>query len=258
MKFGLKVAGRSQSRAHFIGGVLFMLVIGLGVYAGVTRLTASLKSDAALPVKAVKIDGVFTQISKHYIAELAGKIAGGRNIASFDTAVLERRLYEEPWVASAVVERQMPDTLLISVVEHVPAAYWNERGLYDARTKTVFYPDLKNFSQSLVKLGAFRDNLAPEVYKSAVDFIKILSGSRFQMVELYMDQVRCYNLTLSNGTRLILGQDPGDCEERLRRFLQAFPETGLKMDEVAYADLRYDVGFAVGKRADSDKAGEKQ
>ena len=250
---------KSQSRAHFIGGLLFMLVIGLILYEGVSRLVTSLQSDDALPVKAVKIDGAFSQLSRRYIAELAGKVAGGRNIASLDTAVLERRLYEEPWVAQAVVERQMPDTLLISVVEHVPAAYWNERGLYDARTKTVFYPDLKNFSQSLVKLGAFRDNLAPEVYKNAVAFIKILSESSYQMVELYMDQVRCYNLTLSNGTRLILGQDPEVCEERLRRFLQAFPETGLKIDEVAYADLRYDVGFAIGRGAGSgDRTGGKQ
>ena len=142
----------------------------------------------------------------------------------------------------------MPDTLIISVVEHVPAAYWNDNGLYDAKAQTVFYPNLKNFREPLVKLGAFRDNLAPEVYKNAVAFIKAMEGSRFQMVQLYLDKVRCYTLTLQNGTRLILGRQPHEILQRLERFLESFDKTGLKINDIEYVDLRYDVGFAVGAR----------
>ena len=48
-------------------------------------------------------------------------------------------------------------------------------------------------------------------------------------------------------TRLILGRGRNASVVRLKRFLKAFPHTGLDLDDVAYVDLRYDVGFAVGK-----------
>ena len=68
------------------------------------------------------------------------------------------------------------------------------------------------------------------------------------MVELYLDNVRCYNMTLENGTRLILGRGQKDALVRLERFLKAFPQSGLNIDDVDYVDLRYDVGFAIGKK----------
>ena len=111
-----------------------------------------------------------------------------------DTSELREALLAEPWIARAAVHRKMPDTLVVSLVEHVPAAYWNNDGLYDAQNQEIFKPDLRSFSEPLVRLGAYRDNLAPEVYESAVTFIRILEPSRYHMVALYLDQVRCYTI----------------------------------------------------------------
>lgn len=39
---------------------------------------------------------------------------------------------------SGCCKEKMPDTIVLSVIEHVPAAYWNDNGIYDARTKSIF------------------------------------------------------------------------------------------------------------------------
>ncbi|MCR5537308.1 MAG: FtsQ-type POTRA domain-containing protein [Succinivibrio sp.] len=239
---------KGQSRGRFIAGVIFLItLIGLGIW-GNSFLRSLLADPHILPVRSVRVDGVLTQLTKRGLAHIAGRKCAGKNIVTLDVEELTQALKQDPWVAQVMVKKKMPDTLVISVVEHVPAAYWNDNGLYDAKAQVVFYPNLRKFNEPLVKLGAFRDNLAPEVYKSAVAFIRVMEGSRFQLVQLYLDKVRCYTMTLQNGTRLILGRQPEVAEQRLKRFLESFDKTGLKINDLEYVDLRYDVGFAVGAR----------
>ena len=237
----------TQSRGYFIGGIIFVVILTFIVVKGDLLLNYVMSQKDALPVRAVKIDGVFKQLTKKQIADVTGRVCAGQNIATLDLNVLKQTLLKEPWIAQVAIQKKMPDTLLLSVIEHVPAAYWNDEGLYDAKTKSIFYPDLSKFNQPLVKLGAFSDDFCQEVYESAV----AMSNSRYQMVALYLDNVRSYTLTLDNGTLLILGRGQQKALTRLKRFLEAFGHSGLNIDDVEYVDLRYDVGFAVGKKSQS-------
>ena len=241
----------TQSRGYFIGGIIFVVILTFIVVKGDLLLNYVMSQKDALPVRAVKIDGVFKQLTKKQIADVTGRVCAGQNIATLDLNVLKQTLLKEPWIAQVAIQKKMPDTLLLSVIEHVPAAYWNDEGLYDAKTKSIFYPDLSKFNQPLVKLGAFSDDFCQEVYESAVLFIRAMSNSRYQMVALYLDNVRSYTLTLDNGTLLILGRGQQKALTRLKRFLEAFGHSGLNIDDVEYVDLRYDVGFAVGKQSQS-------
>lgn len=238
-----------RTRGYIIGGLLFAILLILFVVKGDIFLKDMLSHQDVLPVRAVEIDGALQQLTKKQIADITGRICAGQNIASLDLSVLQKTLEAEPWVAQVMVSKKMPDTLVISLVEHVPAAFWNEIGFYDAKTASVFYPKDGNYQANLVHLGAERDNLAPEVYAAAVQFIRMMEGKRsYQMYSLYLDKVHSYTLTLNNKirTRLILGQYK-DARTRLDRFLKAFEQTGLNINQVPYVDLRYDVGFAVGK-----------
>ncbi|MGN1280807.1 MAG: cell division protein FtsQ/DivIB [Succinivibrio sp.] len=237
-----------KSRGYLIAGIAFLAVLLFLLINGDILINRTLSKSGSLPVRAVKIDGAFKQLSKRKIADITGKICAGQNIATLDTNVLRQVLLRDPWVAQVTIKKKMPDTLIVAVIEHVPAAYWNENGIYDARTRSVFYPDLTDFNQPLVKLGGFRDNLCTEVYDSAVLFIKAMRDTPYQMVALYLDKVRCYTITLENGTRLILGRGQKKALSRLERFIRSFNKSSLSLDDVEYVDLRYDVGFAVGKR----------
>lgn len=247
---------KHQTRFHLLAGLLFAAAIVFLLWNFNAILGSFLESGKAMPVRAVSIDGVLTHVTTREIADLVGRKAGGRNIASVESQEIRDALLEDPWISRAVVRKKMPDTIVVSVVEHVPAAYWNDSALYDAQNQEIFSPALAEFKEPLVRLGAFRDNLAPEVYQSAVEYIKILRGSSYHLVALYLDQVRCYTLTLSSGTRIILGRGRDKTIERLQRFLRALPQSGIKLDDVSYVDLRYDVGFATGPLKSSDVLGE--
>ncbi len=242
------MSGARHSRGRYIAGIIFVVILCVLVVKGDLLLKHILSQSSALPVKAVQIDGVFKQLTKKKIADITGRVCAGQNIATLDVSILKQELFKEPWVAQVAVKKKMPDTLILSVIEHVPAAYWNDNGIYDAKTRSIFYPDMSSFAQPLVKLGAFRDNLCSDVYDSAVSFIRVLNDSPYQMVELYLDNVHCYTITLDNGTRLILGRGQKTGIARLKRFMRAFGQSGLNIDDVDYVDLRYDVGFAVGKK----------
>ena len=120
---------------------------------------------------------------------------------------------------------------------------------------------MRRFKRSLVKLSAYHDNLAPEVYAKTVLFIKELKRAPLQLVAVNLDNIRCYHVILSNGTELVLGRnnDNDIILRRLRRFVDVYRQTQMNLDEINYVDLRYDVGFAVNYKKESDtKNTEKQ
>ncbi len=244
-------AFHSQSRGRFIAGLCFCLLSCMLTVFLDLRLKDALFSDRNLPVRAVVIDGALMRIDKKEVAALAGRLCAGRNLAALDLHILRQALLQLPWVARAQVKKQMPDRLVISLIEHVPAAYWNENGLYDARARQVFYPDLSRFSEPLVRLRAPHDSLAPEVYTKAVLFMRELKRADLQMSEVLLDNIRCFRIKLLNGTTLILGRDNDGqiALARLKRFLAAIRGSGFDLQAAEYVDLRYDIGFAVKERA---------
>ena len=67
-------------------------------------------------------------------------------------------------------------------------------------------------------------------------------------------------MILSNGTELVLGRnnDNDIILRRLRRFVDVYRQTQMNLDEINYVDLRYDVGFAVNYKKESDTKNTKK
>lgn len=247
----LRSRRKKVSRGRFAAGLLFFVAVAALVLLLDLRLARELHREGSLPVRAVVIDGALRHISRREVADIAGALCAGRNIAALDTDPLREALLQLPWAARVQVRKRMPDVLIISLVEHVPAAYWNDTGLYDAAAGQFFYPDLQQFSEPLVRLGAGRDELAPEVYARAVMFMRQLAAYNLTMTEVTLDNIRCFRIRLQNGTQLILGRDNEQqvVLQRLQRFLQAQAGGEFDLNSAEYVDLRYDTGFAVKKRS---------
>ena len=77
--------------------------------------------SAYFQVHQVLVDGG-PHISRDELVQLAG-ITPGMRVLGADVDTMAARLRMNPWIRSARVERELPDTLIIDVVEHVPAAY---------------------------------------------------------------------------------------------------------------------------------------
>ena len=110
---------KKLSRGYFIGGIIFATLLIFAVIKGDLLLTQLLSKDDMLPVRAVQIDGALQQLTRKQVADLTGKVCAGENIATLDLSLLQKTLQEEPWVAQVAIKKKMPDTLIVSIVEHM-------------------------------------------------------------------------------------------------------------------------------------------
>lgn len=99
-----------------VGGVLVVGLTGL-MFWTVYRYALTTPRFAIQNVEVVGNQ----RLSRARVAEIAG-ISVGQNIFSTDTATLQRRLLDEPWVHTAQVTREIPNTVQIKIKEHEAAA----------------------------------------------------------------------------------------------------------------------------------------
>ena len=115
----------------------------------------------------------------------AVRLARGAPILSFDLDKARRRIEILPWVDKASVERMLPDTILLSVIERQPLALWQKKGrfeLIDHKGKVINKQSIERFADLLVVVG--KD--APE---HAAALLTILE-TQPQLMDLAMSAVR--------------------------------------------------------------------
>jgi len=168
-----------------------------------------------------------------------------------DLDAVRESLEKLPWVRDARVERRWPDTLVVSLSEHVPLARWNDNALVSDAGE-VFVAAV---STQLPRLSGPEDS-SLEVVAAYRRHQAALAPLGLTLDELRLSPRRSWRIRLDNGTQLALGREQTD--ERLARFVAVYPRlfgaevrnTAAVADPVAAAapvtvDLRYPDGFAV-------------
>lgn len=153
-----------------------------------------------------------------------------------------------PWVRRAEVRRRWPDVLELRLQEHQAVAYWtstdgsdtrlvNRQGEVFVAASDAPMPGFSgppgSASYMLARYEAFAGQLAP-------------LGR--QLVGVVLSAREAWQLRLDNDMVIVLGreQDKAPLEERLARFVAAWPQTQESIGvQVAVADLRYPSGFAL-------------
>lgn len=155
-------------------------------------------------------------------------------------------LSQAPWAEKVIVRRAWPRRLIIKVQEHNAQAIWNYQGIIN-EFGALIRPDLKNFHEVLPVLIGPEDKLEV-VWKQLIDYDAILASTGRKVMRLELAQRGAWRLRLDNGMQVILGTH--DKNQRLHRFVQAYHQS-LKYDQaaIAYVDMRYTTGMAVGWKA---------
>jgi cell division protein FtsQ len=96
-----------------------LLVIGALTLVGV-QLWRHTQSDARFAVKTIGVDGA-THIPRATIDAITRQYAG-LNLFKIDIARVQHDLGGLPWVKRIAIEKQIPDTLRIRIVERTPVA----------------------------------------------------------------------------------------------------------------------------------------
>lgn len=221
----------------FVGGVLGICAVAAVVMWGLDQ-----------PIQTVNVSGRFQRVAPVDIERVVKAQVRGAGLLSVDLGAVHRALHGIPWVDAVSVQRSWPRGLNVLVIEQVAAARWGDRGLLNTRGE-LFATDERHIPPELAQLSG------PEGKEAEVAQRYLAAEGRLQQAGLRLTAVRldargAWELDLANGVTVRLGRRQVD--ERFDKFIAA----ALKLvtqrgEDIAYIDMRYTNGFAIGWRSNS-------
>ncbi len=198
------------------------------------------------PIETIIVEGRFQRVSPLDVEQAVKQRVRGTGLVSVDLDAVGRGLRRIPWVEDASVQRAWPRGLRVQVTEQVAAARWGANGLLNTRGE-LFISETRHIPPELPQLsgppGSERDVASRYL---AVRGRLMEAGMRLTAMRL--DARGAWQFDLDNGVTVRLGRR--DVDARFERFVAAgLPLVSEKGGDIAYVDMRYSNGFAIGWRA---------
>lgn len=224
-------------------------LFGLGAACAIAVVGLSLARELIeVPVRALDIEGRFQRVTKLEILA-AAEPALEQGLLALDLDEIRRRIAAIDWVDTVTLQRVWPDTLKITFEEHRAAASWGSRGLLNTRGE-LFAEDVRHEYRELPRL----DGPEGSHRRVAAMYLEVrdrLSRANLMLESVRMDNRGSFSMTLASGVTVRIGRD--DIAGRIDRFFGVAVESlATDLDRVAYIDMRYPNGFAVGWRDEAD------
>ncbi len=232
--------GNAQSRAAFFAGLIFFLCVLFGLYWTATKVTQWLTDQKHLPMNQLILLGERQYVSDDEVRQVLLAIPESQNFFTLDVNQLQENLESLPWVYSASVRKRWPDRLKVFLQEQRPSAFWNDGDLLNT-TGEVFNAPQDKIEDPLVYLYG-PEHSSKEVLEVYQQLESLLALNGFSIDALELTHRYAWNIQLKQGIELKLGREQR--VDRVQRFIDIYPL--LDAEKVAYVDLRYDTGVAVG------------
>ena len=218
--------------------------LGIKASALLAMLGVALLLRVALdrPVRRVLVQGSFQRVSAPEIESVVTKTIDG-GLASVNLAAVRREVEKIPWVDEALISRQWPDAIRVTIVEEVAAARWNDTGLLNTRGE-LFIRNARFVPPELPSLEG-PEGSEGEVAKLYLEAQGPLLEAGLRLTGVRLDARGAWELRLGDGVVVRLGRQSVDA--RLERFITLASATVAKrIAEISYIDMRYTNGFSVG------------
>jgi cell division protein FtsQ len=197
------------------------------------------------PIETVSVAGRFQRVAPVDVERVVKAEVHGGGLLSVDLAAVRHAIHKLAWVDAVSVQRAWPRGLEVLVVEQTAAARWGERGLLNTRGE-LFDSDERHIPPELAQLSgpAGKESLVAQRYLAAEGRL-LQAGLRLTAMRL--DARGAWEIDLANGVTVRLGRR--EVDERFEKFMS----TALKLvtqrgEDIAYVDMRYTNGFAIGWR----------
>ncbi len=204
-------------------------------------------------LREIEVGGEVTHISAATLrANLAPRLIG--NFFLVDLARARAAFEAAPWVRKAVVRREFPDKLRVTLTEHEPAAYWGEETdsrLIDTYGQ-VFDANLAEAPDDLPRLAGPIDQ-AGHVFGMYRVLAPMFATFDQQLDQLTLTNRGSWQALLDTGAEVELGRGNADevavrTERFLRTLTRVVDKYGRTVDAVQSADLRHRNGYALRMR----------
>lgn len=161
-----------------------------------------------------------------------------------DVETLRQQIESLPWVKGAIVRKIWPNRLSIWVLEYQPVAIWNDTQLVSPQGEVFSLPfdKLKNPNLPQLSGADFQTEMVLEAWQK---IYRHLTARNLKLKAVGVDERGSWQITLDNDVVLKLGR--GDWNDKIERFVTIYPQIEVpEHKKLAYVDLRYKVGAAVG------------
>jgi len=227
------------------------LGVGAGVLAVAAVAVALVMWAFNQPIETVAVEGRFQRVTPVDVERAVKNQLHGAGLLSVDLGAVRRAIHTLPWVDAVSVQRAWPRGLDVLVIEQSAAARWGERGLLNTRGE-LFDTDERHIPPELAQLSGpnGKESQVAQRYLTAQGRL-LQAGLRCTAMRL--DARGAWELDLANGVTVRLGRRQVD--ERFEKFMTA----ALKLvtqrgEDIAYVDMRYTNGFAIGWRGNAGHA----
>jgi cell division protein FtsQ len=206
------------------------------------------------PIESITVEGRFQRVSPLDVEQAVQQRVRGMGLVSVDLDAVAHSLRTIPWLASATVQRAWPRGLRVTVTEQVAAARWGRHGLLNTRGE-LFISEARHIPSELPQLSG-PPGTEREVALRYLDARGRLLEAGMRVAALRLDERGAWELDLDNGVTVRLGRR--DVEARFERFLAAALRlVGQRATDIAYVDMRYSNGYAIGWRTAGTKVASR-
>jgi cell division protein FtsQ len=221
------------------------LGVVLGVPAVIAGAALAALSVLNQPIETVAVAGRFQRVAPGDVERVVKAQLHGQGLLSVDLAAVRRAIHTLAWVDAVSVERAWPRGLDVLVIEQTAAARWGETGLLNIRGE-LFDSDERHIPPELAQLSgpAGKESVVAQRYLAAAGR---LMQAGLRLTAMRLDARGAWEMDLANGVTVRLGRR--EVDERFEKFMS----TALKLvtqrgEDIAYVDMRYSNGFAIGWR----------
>ena len=195
------------------------------------------------PIQRVVVSGRLQRVAAGDVERVVRARLGGAGLLTVDLARISAGLAALPWVDHAAVQRNWPRGLKVEIVEQTAVARWNDAGLLNTRGE-LFVSDARFVPPELPQLTGPIGTQA-EVTARYLAAEGRLTEAGLRAVSMVLDARGAWSFTLDDGVVVRLGRQ--DVDQRFERFMQAAARlVEQRAADIAYVDMRYGNGFAVG------------
>jgi cell division protein FtsQ len=196
------------------------------------------------PVRVISMDGSFQRVSPGQIEKAVAPYAHA-GFMSADLDGIQRAVEALPWVEHARIQRRWPNSLHVTVIEQTAAARWGESGLLNTRGE-LFVKTAAHVPAELPRLSG-PDGTESQVAQRYMSAQGRMLEAGMRVAALRLDERGAWEMDLDSGVTVRLGRR--EVDERIDRFIRTASQViAHRLNEIAYVDMRYSNGFAIGWR----------
>ena len=229
--------------------VLSVSILCLGSYSGISYLRVAPRFE----VKKLSVSGLRRVEENQIIAKAGFEV--GTNVFKVDLSEIRTRIEELQWVRHAIIQRVLPDQIIIKIVEREPIGLARIQGeiyLFDTDGKILDPDPLRPSSYPILdglRIDGDKDNLSKvQIYKNILE-------------ELGPNSLSEVHINASGEVTVVSSSDPfqvnlgtTDFRNRWVKYLQLKPQIEQRYPLAVRVDLRFKNQVIV--RMQEDDAGE--